>query len=43
MDAGDKDTVRQLLMSDGMRTVDAPRVREFREATLHKLTVPKEI
>jgi len=37
MDAGDADTVRQLLMSDGMRTVDAPRVRKLRDATLQKV------
>ena len=40
MDAGETDTVRQILMSDGMRAVDALRVREFRDATLHKLLVP---
>jgi hypothetical protein len=37
MNAGDTDTVKQLIMSDSLRTVTAPRVQEFRQITLKKL------
>jgi hypothetical protein len=37
MDAGDTDTVKQLMMSDSMRSATVPRVREFRRLTLKKL------
>lgn len=37
MNAGDTDTVKQLIMSDSMRSVTAPRVQEFRQLTLKKL------
>jgi hypothetical protein len=37
MKAGDTDTVRQLLMSDGMRSMTVPRIKEFRESILEKI------
>jgi hypothetical protein len=37
MKAGDTDTVRQLMMSDGMRSATSPHVQKFRRSTLNKL------
>jgi hypothetical protein len=37
LDAGDTDTVKQLMMSDSMRSAAGPRIKEFRRLTLKKL------
>ena len=37
MNTGDTETVKQLMMSDSMRSAAAPRVQEFRRLTLKKL------
>ncbi|MEJ2643229.1 MAG: hypothetical protein P8010_27110, partial [Desulfosarcinaceae bacterium] len=39
--AGDKNTVRELMHSDSMRSVSDKRLVEFREATLAKLPLAK--
>jgi hypothetical protein len=41
LQAGDRDTVRQILFSDSLRSVSAQRVVDFREATLAQVRLPK--